>query len=76
MPKWVRFTEMPIPGRKTNVWQVATIDAPVILGEIKFWPRWRKYAFFPLANTLYEKDCLRDIADFCEAETRNWRLKL
>ncbi len=61
--KWVRFVLSDTPERKTNVWLVQTKDGED-LGEVKFWPRWRKYSFFPLPNTLYEQDCLWDIADF------------
>jgi hypothetical protein len=32
---------------------------------------WRAYAYYPRTSTLYEKDCLRDIAQFCETETAN-----
>lgn len=40
---------------------VATQGA-VPLGVVKWWGAWRKYAFFPNPDTLYEQDCLRDIA--------------
>ena len=33
-------------------------------------PGWRRFSFFPNANTLFEPDCLRDLADFCESETK------
>jgi hypothetical protein len=71
-PKWVRFVLTDTPGRKTKVWLVQTKDGED-LGEIKFWPRWRKYSFFPLPNTLYEQDCLWDIADFCARKTQEWK---
>ena len=41
-----------------------------MLGDIKWWSTWRKYCFFPAPATLYEHTCLRDIANFCEMETR------
>ena len=43
--------------------------AGLFLGGIKWWGGWRKYCFFPEQATIFEKDCLRDIADFCEAQT-------
>lgn len=36
------------------------------LGRIRWFGRWRKYAFEPAPNTIFEQDCLRDIAAFCE----------
>ena len=50
---------------KTNVYQVMA-DTGYYLGDIEWHPEWRKYVFFPEVNTLYEQDCLRDIATFIE----------
>ena len=36
------------------------------LGQVKWYGPWRCYSFFPEAGTLFEKQCLRDIAAFCE----------
>ena len=76
MAKWVRFYKLDrLPGRKTDIWAVAEINAGSDvpdLGQVRFYPRWRKFAFFPFENTLYEADCLRDIAEFCQKETRTW----
>jgi hypothetical protein len=44
-----------------------------MLGEVRWFGRWRCYAFYPEPDTLYERQCLRDIADFCEARTREHR---
>jgi hypothetical protein len=46
-------------------------DGEVELGEVKWYGRWRCYAYFPVNDTLYEKTCLRDIANFCEKKTRD-----
>ena len=53
---------------KTNIYQV--INNGIHLGDIKWYAPWRKYAFFPQEKTLYEQDCLKDIAKFLE-EARN-----
>ena len=53
---------------KTNIYQV--ISNGIHLGDIKWYAPWRKYAFFPQEKTLYEQDCLKDIAKFLE-EARN-----
>ena len=73
-PKWIRFVEgRPERGRKTKIWTVHSLDGPV-LGLVKFYGAWRQYAFFPEFPTLFEPRCLRDIADFCQAETASWRV--
>jgi len=43
------------------------------LGEIAWFGRWRCYAFYPAGSTIFEKDCLRVIADFCEEKTKEHR---
>lgn len=59
---------------KTNVYEVRTWDTDGFrLGTIKWFGRWRKYAFYPEAGCLFEETCLRDIAEFCEQETKAQR---
>ena len=80
MSKWLEFSE-PTPSKSglTNIWAVYSsgykddegeLDKDCWLGEIKWRGPWRKYAFFPERDTLYEADCLRDIAQFCEDRTK------
>jgi hypothetical protein len=65
MSKWIRFEHYPPKsGHTTSIWIVMTKESDVTLGIIKWLPRWRKYAFFPANDTVYEPDCLRDLADF------------
>lgn len=45
------------------------------LGTVKWYGAWRCYAFFPAPNTLFEKNCLRDLAQFCEARTVEHKAK-
>lgn len=73
---WVRFRPANRPERKTPSWVVETKDEGVELAYIHFFPRWRCFVFEPLDETIYEKDCLRVIADFCEQKTNEWRTEL
>jgi hypothetical protein len=60
--------------QKTNKYEVRTNDEnSTVLGTISWFSRWRKYAFDPLAKTVYEEVCLREIAQFIEEETRAYR---
>lgn len=73
-PKWIEFVSaVPGPKRKTNRWCVFTKDFRSSLGQVKWCGRWRCYAFYPDPQTLYEKQCLRDIAQFCEDKTREYK---
>ena len=49
---------------KTDVWMIQTQETNTLLGYIKWFPQWRKYAFFPEPHTVYEALCLEDIARF------------
>lgn len=55
---------------KTSVWNVVAREGGNKLGEVSWFGRWRKYCFFPEAGTVFEKDCLRDVANWCESATR------
>lgn len=60
------------PSGKTRIWQIES-KRSALLGDVRWYGPWRKYAFFPEANTIFEQDCLRDIADFIERETKAHR---
>jgi len=76
MAKWIEFVPtMQDPKKKTKLWFVDIKDTVECLGKIKWFSRWRKYCFFPFPDTVYEKDCLRDIAEFTENETKKHKQK-
>lgn len=60
------------PTGTTKIWEVLAKDGDSVLGTIKWFSRWRKYAFWPEPNaqTIFEHHCLRHIADFCERESK------
>jgi len=67
--KWINFNLMRrSPSGKTKVWIVATKEGER-LGEIRWYGGWRSYVFHPSEATIFEKDCLRNIADFIQAKT-------
>lgn len=70
MVKWLKFehTRNSKSG-KTKIWEVLTTYDNSLLGIISWFGRWRKYSFYPAPNTVFEKDCLRDIADFEEGKS-------
>ena len=53
----------------TEIFEISTADRTQLLGQVRWFPRWRKYSFFPRPDRVFESSCLRDIADFCERET-------
>ena len=58
---------------KTKVWEVKrkaleiNLDG-ISLGYIKYFGRWRQYAFFPHEGTIWNWECLQDIILFLNYE--------
>lgn len=61
--KWIKAVEQPAKGI-TKIFKIISKEGDLDLGTIKWYSAWRCYAFYPEANTIFEKDCLQDITDF------------
>lgn len=75
--KWIEFHFLRDTG-KTKVWEVITKPDPLkhpptVLGYVKWFGRWRCYSFYPESDMIFEKQCLRDLANFCEERTGEHR---
>lgn len=69
--KWVVFRDHgESPSGKTKRWLVTPKTGGADIGTVAWWAPWRKYCFFPADNTVFEQDCLRDIATFIEERTK------
>lgn len=66
--KWIDIRDEGVtPSGKTKRYTVVTKMAPpTVLGRVQWRPGWRCYVFEPSFLTVFEPDCLRDIADFIE----------
>lgn len=63
--KWIHFVRIQSTG-KTQIWQVVTNEGNTLLGQIKWFGNWRKYAFYPENFTVFESTCLTDITKFLD----------
>lgn len=70
--EYLTFSRSPVREvrRKTRVWIIRAKRTDAFLGEISWFGRWRQYAFHPNAPTTFNDKCLREIADFCEIQTK------
>ena len=69
--KWVKFEECRVKvGRKTRVFLVLAKQGDDQLGIVSWYAQWRRYSLFPArpasGHVVFESDCLRDIAAFCD----------
>ncbi|HZN48467.1 MAG TPA: hypothetical protein VFB71_12650 [Ramlibacter sp.] len=71
---WLLF-DVPIQliGQTTFRWGVRNKESGDLLGEVAWFGRWRRYCFHPRERTVFEQDCLREIATFCEERTKEHR---
>ena len=64
------------PSGKTKIWPVMQIGVEgfrLKLGEIRWQASWRRYAFFPEIQTVYDSSCMRTLADYCDYKTQDHR---
>ena len=77
--KWIQAEDEGLSAsRKTHKWRIVSADENrFILGQVKWFGRWRRYCFFPslIDSLVFEQDCLRDLANFLEDETREHKYK-
>lgn len=63
------------PSAKTKIWHVINTmrDPEDYIGHISWSGAWRKYVYHSPAESYYDWECLRLIADFIEARTLEHR---
>ena len=54
---YLTFKLMPKTG-KTERWEVRSTEHGDLLGIIKWFGRWRRFAYFPENGTIYDAGCL------------------
>lgn len=69
---WLMFTlvdfhEIPDSSRATHIWSVRSKRSNIELGQVRWFGRWRTYAFFPAPDTVFNTLCLRGIEAFIRA---------
>lgn len=74
---FLKFVEGP-PSKsgRTKTWWVVQKQNDIHLGWIGWWGSWRRYAFYPKADTVYEEKCLAQIAEFIIAKTKEHRARI
>lgn len=69
--KWMVVEEAPQPEqRKTKRWRILSRKHGTHLGEIRWYGAWRQYTFNPAPATVFNAECLEDIAAFLRRENK------
>jgi len=65
MDEWLDFVEVERKS-KTRVYAVMSKNSRDILGQVKWYPAWRHYCFFPTlaTETVHSDRCLMSISRF------------
>ena len=61
--KYLLFEKQTHNDRKTYIVNVGTKDR-LLLGKIMWFSQWRRYAFYPTNNKIFDETCLVDIANY------------
>lgn len=63
-----------IENRKTPILTIYEYNDN-ILGQIKWFGRWRKFCFFPNDNTVWDYKCLSELNAFLDEFNKEWKSK-
>lgn len=62
--KFIGFELLSETG-KTTRWNIVNkAELKHSIGEIRYYPQWRQYCFFPFLSTVWNNTCLNDVNDF------------
>jgi len=53
---------------KTQVWGVLSVHSGHLIGAVKWYGRWRRYVIYPQDGTLFDAECLSEIAAFLSTQ--------
>lgn len=73
MAKYVNFLEITTFDSKYKKWAASVKDDSGIVGEIRWFDRFECYCYCPSFDAILGENSLREIADFCELQTKSHR---
>lgn len=70
---YLKFIDGPSESRKTVVSLVVSKSQGIVLGQIRWFGRWRQYCFYPNSDTIWNKGCLDAINAKIEQLQQFWK---
>lgn len=71
--KYLAFWEDDHYEGKTKRIAVMSKSGSATLGEIRWWGPWRQYVFAPERDTVFNRECMRDIHEVIDRLMDEWR---
>lgn len=62
----IHFVKQPTLFENHLAYSCRNNKSKCLLGQIYYYPPWRKFVFCPHGPVFFDKSCLRDIIDFLE----------
>lgn len=72
--KYFFITKTLLSKRKTPIYYIFTYEA-ICIGEVKWFPAWRKFCLYPYKDTVWDSNCLKDAVDFIEDANKKYKSK-
>lgn len=73
MSEYLRFDDLFSTG-KTRIVAVVSAKHGFQLGQIRWYGRWRQYVLFPDEATVFNPECLREIAEYIRSMMKERQL--
>ena len=77
--KWMKFTELETPERKTRVVACINRKSGISIARLAWYGPWRQYCLFPEPRTVFNEGCLESITaaltTLMDARTRRSQTK-
>jgi hypothetical protein len=70
--EFLNFKDEGRAGKATNTYSVLARKNGALLGQVKWFSQWVRYAFFPI-NGIFDAKCLREISEFLDLKTAELR---
>lgn len=64
--EFIHAEKIETPGRKTSIYKIINTATNTELAEVMWCSNFRKYAFYPREDTVFDKKCLLDIITFLD----------
>jgi len=70
--KYINFVKIDLRGKiKTSIWSCRNNKSGTELGQVKWYPPWRQYCYFPTIKATYNIECLNNIINFINHKMRS-----